>query len=327
MSRKKVLVLGGAGFIGAVLSKYLLEKDYDISVVDQCWFGNNLPKEIPLIQMDIFNLKASDLEPYHNVIFLAGLSNDPMAEFSPKDNFIYNTALPAYIGYVAREAGVKRMLYASSCSVYGHTNNQGFKESDTTICNYPYGVSKLQGEQALLALADENFSVVCLRQGTVCGYSPRMRLDLAINTMFKNAVQHSKITLSNHKIWRPILGLQDLCNAYHLALEATLEPANIFNISSFNTTVGELAKSVATFVESHYNKTVSITDQNIQDYRNYKVNTEKAQNLLGYIAKQTDQDIINELHEHIDLFRDFDDEIFYNIAVFKKMVLSKPIVA
>ncbi len=219
------------------------------------------------------------------------------------------------------------MFFASSCSVYGYTHNQAFKETDTTVCNYPYGVSKLQGEQSLLALADENFSVVCFRQGTVCGYSPRMRLDLAINAMFKNAIQHNQITLSNHKIWRPILGLDDLCKAYHLGIEATLEPKSIFNISSFNATVGELAKSVVAFVNNHFNRDVIITDKNIQDYRNYKVNIESAQTLLNYNPKQNDLDIIRNLHKHLDLFSDFDDEKFYNIEVFKKMILSKPVLA
>jgi nucleoside-diphosphate-sugar epimerase len=327
MNKKRILVLGGAGYIGTVLSEYLYKEGYNVTVVDQCWFGNNLRAQIPLIEMDIFRLTVKDLESYHTVLFLAGLSNDPMAEFSPKDNFIYNTALPAYIGYIAREAGVKRLFFASSCSVYGYTVNKAFSETDHTVCNYPYGISKLQGEQALLALADESFSVVCFRQGTVCGYSPRMRLDLAINTMFKNALQKGVITLSNHKIWRPILGLDDLCRAYHLAIEADLEQKNVFNISSFNTTVGELAKSVAAFVKEHYKQDVQITDQNIQDYRNYKVSIEKATSLLNYKPKQHVNHIIHNLHEHLASFSDFDDAKFYNIEVFKEMILSKVLVA
>lgn len=325
MKRKKILVLGGCGYIGTVLSPYLQQSGYDVTVVDLGWFGNELPEGFPLMQQDIFDLKPLDFENVDAVIFLAGLSNDPMAEFSPKDNFIYNTALPAYIGYLAKEAGVPRMIFASSCSVYGYTYNRTFTEDDVAISNYPYGVSKLQGEQSLLSLADENFSVLCFRQGTVSGYSPRMRLDLAINTMFKNALLTNRITLTNHKIWRPILGLNDLCQAYRLGLEWEASGGHVFNITSFNATIGELADAVAAFVKSHYNLDVTITDNNTQDYRNYKVSSEKAQHLLNYKPQQHDLDILNDLHEHLDKFSHFEEERFYNIEVFRKIMLNKPI--
>lgn len=318
--------MGGAGFVGSVLAPYLHKAGYQVTVADACWFGNYLPPEIELIQTDLFDLKQEDLVGYDSIIFLAGLSNDPMAEFSPKSNFILNTALPAYVGFLAREAGVKRIIYASSCSVYGYTLNKTYTEEDPAICNYPYGVSKLQGERSLLALAEENFQVICIRQGTVCGFSPRMRLDLAMNTMFKNALLNHQITLSNHRIWRPILGLEDLCQAYLKALDFTEEGGHLFNISSFNSTVGELANSVAKFIQEKFQFEVTITDQNIQDYRNYKVSTEKAKSLLHYQAKQNDLDIINNLYEHLDLFSDFTDERFYNIAVFKKLVAENTLV-
>ena len=322
---KKILILGGAGFIGTTLSPFLKECGYDITVVDIGWFGNHLPNNIHFIKADIFDLKINDLKAFHTVIFLAGLSNDPMAEFSPKDNFIYNTGLPAYIGYLAKEAGVKRVIFASSCSVYGYTHNRTFTEDDIAISNYPYGVSKLQGEKALLALADENFSVICFRQGTVCGYSPRMRLDLAINTMFKNALKNNIITLSNHKIWRPILGLTDLCNAYKLGVESNLEFGQVINLSSFNTTIGDLAKQVKEFMLACCGLEITITDSHVEDYRNYKVSTEKAENLLGFKAVQDGLSIIDDLYKNLAHFSDFNDESFYNIEVFKILMISKPI--
>ncbi len=323
MKHKNVLVLGGCGYIGSVLCPYLAEAGYDITVVDLCWFGNNLPDDIPVIQKDIFDMKQQELEGYDAIIFLAGLSNDPMAEFSPKDNFIYNTALPAYIGFIAKEAGVKQLIFASSCSVYGYTHNSTFTENDPAVCNYPYGVSKLQGEQALLSIADENFSVLCFRQGTVSGYSERMRLDLAINTMFKNALLKNEITLSNSKIWRPILGLQDLCRAYHLGLEAGLSRGNVFNICSFNATIGQLAQSVAAYVQEHFGVGVSISNNNTQDYRNYKVSAAKAQLVLNFHPQQHDLDILTDLHAHLHSFSNFDDERFYNIDIFKKIMTAK----
>lgn len=322
-NKHNVLVLGGAGYIGTTLAPYLQNNNCNVTVVDTNWFGNYLPSNINTIQKDIFDLNQNDLVGFDTVIFLAGLSNDPMAEFSPKDNFIYNTGMPAYIGFLAKEAGVKRLIFASSCSVYGYTHNSTFTEDDVAISNYPYGVSKLQGERSLLALADENFSVVCFRQGTVSGYSPRMRLDLALNTMFKNALNKGEITLSNPKIWRPILGLNDLCEAYLLAINSNLQQGEVINISSFNTTIGELAQTVKLFVKQQFGLEINITNQNVQDYRNYKVSTDKALQLLNYKPKQDAYSIMLDLHDTVDKYSSFDDERFYNILVFKKIMMNQ----
>lgn len=319
MKRKKILILGGAGYIGSVLAPRLQEEGYQITVVDIGWFGNRLPSSIRYIQDDAFNLKQQQFEGYDTVIFLAGLSNDPMAEFSPKDNFIYNTALPAYAGHMAKQAGVNRFIFASSCSVYGFTGNIEMDETGPALSAYPYGVSKLQGEKSLLALASDTFSVICFRQGTVSGYSPRMRLDLAINTMFKNAIQNREIILSNATIRRPILGLEDLSRAYTKAIESPLTGGHVFNICSFNTTIGELAERVADFVEKHHHLKVTITDKKVNDKRNYAVTNDKARCILNYNPIQNDLDIFFDLHRHLPLFSNFDDEIFSNIAVFKKI--------
>src|ERR1700730_18541131 len=117
----KLLIAGGAGYVGSVLIPKLLDRGYQVDVVDLFWFGNELPPQTGALQKDIFNLSVKDLEPYDQVIFLAGLSNDPMVEFSPSKNFIFHAAAPAYLAYTAKIAKVKRYVYASSCSVYGYT--------------------------------------------------------------------------------------------------------------------------------------------------------------------------------------------------------------
>src|SRR5262245_49415307 len=125
----KILLAGGAGYIGSALVPKLLDRGYDVDVIDLLWFGNNLPKKANIIQKDIFKLEEAELKSYEQVIFLAGLSNDPMAEFSPGKNFISNAAAPAYLGYLAKRAGVKRFIYAGSCSVYGYTVNELYDEN------------------------------------------------------------------------------------------------------------------------------------------------------------------------------------------------------
>ena len=169
----KILIAGGAGYIGSVLVPKLLGIGYAVDVLDLFWFGNHLPKETGVVQKDIFRVEENDVKGYDVVIFLAGLSNDPMAEFSPAKNFISNAAAPAYFAYVSKKAGVKKFIYAGSCSVYGYTVNELYDEDSPTVSDYPYGISKLQGERAVMQLAGDGFSAITLRQGTVCGYSPR----------------------------------------------------------------------------------------------------------------------------------------------------------
>ncbi len=112
----RTLIAGGAGYVGSALIPQLLERGQSIDVVDLFWFGNHLDPQVGVIHKDIFDLQTSDLAGYDQVVFLAGLSNDPMAEFSPAKNFIYNAAAPAYLAYTAKKAGAKRFIYASSCS-------------------------------------------------------------------------------------------------------------------------------------------------------------------------------------------------------------------
>src|SRR6202042_1555402 len=235
----KVLIAGGAGYVGNVLIPKLLDRGYKVDVVDLFWFGNHLPRQVSILNKDIFHLSVEDLETYDQVIFLAGLSNDPMAEFSPSMNFIFNAAAPAYLGYIAKNAKVKRYIYASSCSVYGYTENELFDETRPVSSSYPYGISKLQGEQAVMQLVSDEFSVISLRKGTISGYSPRMRLDLIINTMFKTAMRDRVITVNNPAIWRPILSIEDAANAYVRAIEASDRISGIFNVASGNYTVGK----------------------------------------------------------------------------------------
>ena len=120
----KILIAGGAGYIGSVLVPKLLERGYDVDVLDLLWFGNFLPKEIRILKKDVFDITEEELKGYEQVIFIAGLSNDPMAEYSPSKNFIDNASAPTYLAYISKRAGVKRFLHGGLCSVYGYTVNE-----------------------------------------------------------------------------------------------------------------------------------------------------------------------------------------------------------
>lgn len=315
----KLLVAGGAGYIGSVLIPKLLDRGYQIDVVDLFWFGNHLPADTRVIHKDIFELTVEDLAGYDQVVFLAGLSNDPMAEFAPNKNFVYNAAAPAFLAYIAKKAGVKRYVYASSCSVYGYTDNELFDEARPVSSSYPYGISKLQGEHAAMYLADENFSVIALRKGTASGYSPRMRFDLILNTMFKCAVRDNRITVNNPSIWRPIVGTEDAANAYIRAIEASEKISGIFNIASGNYTVGEAADLVRAAVEEMLGIRVNLEIKHIRDLRNYKVSIQKAENVLSFHPNNNVKSIVASLVENMDKFRDWDNPLYYNILTLKAL--------
>jgi len=234
-------------------------------------------------------------------------------------NFIFNAAAPAYLGYIAKKAKVKRYIYASSCSVYGYTENELFDETRPVSSSYPYGISKLQGEQAAMQFVDDNFSVIALRKGTISGYSPRMRFDLIINTMFKNAVREGVITVNNPSIWRPILAMDDAATAYIRAVEANPSISGIFNVASGNYTVGEVADLVKAGVEERLNKPVTLNIKHIQDFRNYKVSTAKASNTLSFHARGDVRAIVDTLVDNQDKFQDWDNPEYSNIQSFKKL--------
>jgi nucleoside-diphosphate-sugar epimerase len=315
----KILVAGGAGYIGSVLIPQLRERGYEVNVIDLFWFGNHLPKEVGIINKDIFDLEVKDLNGYDQVIFLAGLSNDPMAEYSPAENFISNGSAPPFLAYTAKKAGVKRFIYAGSCSVYGYTVNELYDETCPAVSTYPYGISKLQGENAIMQMQDNNFSVIGLRQGTVSGYSPRMRFDLVVNTMFKFAVSEGAITVNNPAIWRPILAIKDAATAYIRAVEANPEISGIFNVASGNYTVGEIGDLVKSGVKKYLGLDVHLYIKHIQDYRNYKVSIEKAKKVLSFHPKNDVETIVEDLVAHREKFRDYDNPNYYNIQVFKQI--------
>ena len=318
----KILVAGGAGYIGSKLVPQLLERGYEIDVLDLFWFGDYLPDKVQRIRKGIFDFKADEIKNYQQVIFLAGLSNDPMAEYSPGLNFIHNAAAPAYLGYIAKNAGVSRFIYAGSCSVYGYTENELYDENSPAISNYPYGISKLQGERAVLQMIDKNFSVICLRQGTVSGYSPRMRLDLIVNTMFRSALLDEVITVNNPAIWRPVLSIKDAVTAYTRAIESDLSISGIFNITSGNYTVGEVADLVKSCLKNNMQRKVSLKILHRQDYRNYKVSIEKAQNILSFKPRYDINEIVLDLIENYDKFKDLKNPRYYNIEMFKSLKLD-----
>ena len=319
-----ILIAGGSGYIGTLLSEKLENSNHNVSILDLMWFGNNFSNSPHIIKKDILKISENDIAEYDTVIFMAGLSNDPMANFSPSMNFVQNISAPTYLAYISKKVGVKRFVYACSCSIYGYTKDQEISEDmDSTqypsITTHPYGISKKIGELGILGLKDDDFSPISLRKGTIGGWSPRMRFDLVINAMTKSAITTGKINVSNPDIWRPIVDVRDVVDAYILAIEADRSINGAFNIVENNYNLKEIAKEIQ--------KTLSVNGincdivyNNIEDVRNYKASNNKAKTILGFNPKFKIKDTVKYLINNIPNNFNFENPNYYNIEIFKKIL-------
>ena len=316
----RVLVPGGAGYVGSVLVPELLRRGHEVKIIDLLWFGNHLPKECEVIQKDVKDVTNAELRWSDTLIYLSGLSNDPMAEYSPLENYISNASLTAYLAQKAKENKVERFIFASSCSVYGFTTDRQVDEEETPSPQFPYGIAKLMAERALLALMDTYFNVIILRKGTVGGYSARMRYDLVVNTMTKAALQQGKLVVRNTKLWRPVVDINDVAEAYCLALEAGSWVSGIYNIVERNYTILQLGETVAQTIEDAGKPKPRIETYDRFDLRNYKANGQKAKDYLGFSPRFTVKDTVGELIKRVKggQAADFDNPNYINLEVMKR---------
>lgn len=313
---RKIVLCGGAGYVGSALVPELMSRGWDVTSIDLGWFGDHLPDGCVKVWGDAKDVKVEDLKDVECVVWLAGLSNDPMAGFDPSANFIENAAIPAYLCYLAKQAGVRRFVHGGSCSVYGNMPRSVLTEAHHPRPQFPYGIAKLQAETGCLPLVDDAFSVICLRKGTVSGYSPRMRFDLLINTMVKDALTRGVITVNNPAIGRPILAMRDAVDAYCVAIEASPSVSGVFNIVSENLSIGLTAEAVQHALAEHGVK-VEIDRRWEIDPRDYQVSGDKAKQILGFSPKYYAEDVVDDIMEHD--YGDMTDSNYYNIRRFKEI--------
>jgi len=315
---KNILIAGGAGYIGTQLTQKLNKRGYKVTVIDLLWFGNFLPKSVNLWEKNIMDITVEELKEFDAVIFMAGLSNDPMANFNPPMNFVENSAVPSYLAYASKKAGIKRFIYASSCSVYGYTANKLMDETSKVKPEYPYGISKLAGEKAILNLTTDDFRPIVLRKGTVGGWSQRMRYDLVVNAMTKSALTEGKIVVHNPSLWRPIIDIDDVADAYVRSLEANLEISGIYNICYDNYTIGRLADEIHRELLDN-GLEIEVKILNRQDVRNYKATNAKAKIELDFVPKISPRQSVKNILSNIGDDYDFFDKNYYNIKIFEEL--------
>ena len=291
----RVLVTGGAGYVGSALTSALIERGDQVRVIDCGFFGlDHVDSKAEVIAGNILEFDRAWLEGVSAVVHLAGLSNDPMAAFSPSLNYVLNAGGAAIVAQAAKDAGVRRFIFSSTCSVYGMDDASTLDEDHPARPQFPYAISKLMAERLFACLTDDQFRPIVLRKGTVVGCSPRMRFDLVTNTMVKTAVTEGRIVIHNPELWRPLIDVEDACRAYLCALDADLSVTGVFNISARNFTLGELGGLVASGVRDSGIDVVIHTEHR-SDVRSYRVQTDKATRVLNFVPRKPMSQTVKEL--------------------------------
>jgi nucleoside-diphosphate-sugar epimerase len=283
----RVLITGSEGYIGPVMARTLWRAGHEVSGLDAGYFAGCTFGEpgivIPRTQKDLRDVTSADLVGYDAVVHLAALSNDPMGDFNPELTSDINFRASVRLARAAKTAGVSHFLYASSCSVYGGAGGDAAATEDSPLDPLtPYAVSKVRSEEAISALADRHFSPVFLRNATAYGVSPRMRLDLVLNTLTAWAHTNGVVRILNDGTpWRPIVHIEDISRAFAAVLDAPrhLVHNQAFNvgITSENYQVRELAEIVAGAVPGCR---IEYAGSGEPDRRSYRVDFSKIANLV-----------------------------------------------
>lgn len=326
---KTVLITGGAGYVGSVLIPKLLPL-YCVRVYDKLLFGDfplrKYKNKINLIIGDIRNIAPSVLTDVYAVIHLAGLSTDPTAQFNPRETDLINHLATERLARLCKIFNIKRFLFASTCSVYFDFNNALNpplrQETDTVNPVSCYAVTKRCAEQSLLELADSHFQPIIFRQGTIYGYSPRMRYDLVFNSFVRDGYCKKSLRLDGGgNVWRPFIDIQDVVNIYAQALAMPLKRigGQIFNMVDTNLRIIDLAKEVQRFIRKKTQETLGLQITPAVATRNYKADPASFKRTFKFKPQRTLYEAFTEiwnLIQHMDM-TDLYSPIYHNDLWFR----------
>jgi len=328
---KSVLVTGGAGYVGAVLIPKLLAKGYKVKVVDLYMYGDGVLDSVKAnpnlkqIKGDIRDkeLLEKEIPGIDAIIHLACISNDPSFELNPAlaKSINYDAFIP--LVKIAKKNKVKRFIYASSSSVYGIKDEEKVTEELSLEPLTDYSKYKMLCEEVLIKEKVPGFTILILRPSTVCGYSPRLRLDLTVNILTNHAVNKRKITVFGGNQKRPNIHIEDMTDLYIKTLEYPdkLIDGKIFNAGYENFTVMQLAEKVRKVISKDIPIEVTATDDN----RSYQVCSEKIKKELGFSAKHSVEEAIEDLRDAFTAGKipnSMDDMRYYNIKTMKSINLK-----
>ena len=326
-----ILITGGAGYIGAVTVLELLDKGYAVRVLDKFLYGDypleDVRSRVQCVQGDILNMDTALLEDIDAVIHLAGLSNDPTAEFNPAANRKLNTEATGNLAEHCKSCGIKRFIFGSSCSVYdkGMMAEDTIQDENSIVePRAAYATSKSAAEQILLSMTDQHFQPTILRQGTVYGWSPRMRYDLVVNTFVRSAFENNKLTVHcGGEMWRPLVDVVDVARCYLACLQADLDKVGgeIFNLAHRNYRILELAHRVKKALEDTMQVDIEV-EYGSRTARDYRVSTEKMSRVIGFRPQRDVTESAKGIAEKIQagINADFYNPRYYNILWLELMV-------
>jgi len=325
---KKVYITGGAGYVGAILVPKLLAKGYEVSVIDLMIYGEDVLPEHPNLTKIRGDIRDAELLqntiPGHDaVIHLACISNDPSFDLNPDLGKSINLDAFEPMVQIAKNGGVKRFIYASSSSVYGIKQEPNVTEEMSLEPLTDYSKFKAMCEEILAKYQTEDFTTLTIRPSTVCGYSPRQRLDLVVNILTNLAINRGEITVFGGTQKRPNIHIEDMTDLYCLLLELPKEQigGKVYNAGYENHPVAELATIVKEVVGPGVNITTSPTD----DLRSYHVSSQKIADELGFVAKHSINDAVKDLKEAFDkglLPDSLSDPKYFNVKLMQNIELE-----
>ena len=312
----KILVTGGCGYKGHILIPKLLERGYDVIVFDTQWFGNFLipHKNLNVIKGDVRDIESIPLDGVDCIIHLSSIANDPCSDLDPKLTWEISALATMQLADKARRIGIKHFIYASSGSVYGIKDEPEVTEDLKLEPISEYNKTKMVGERVLLSY-ENDMVVQIVRPATVCGYSPRMRLDVAVNLLTMQALTKGKITIFGGDQVRPNIHIDDVTDLY-LHLIDHPEFTGIYNAGFENISIKDIANLITELIPAE----VSVASSN--DPRSYRVNSDKIL-ATGFKPKKTVEDAIKEIIQKYKNNELKDEDHFYNLKWMQQKVLTR----
>ena len=329
---KSVLVTGGAGYVGSLLTPQLLKLGYKVTVYDIMYFGDEfLPKQNPnlkIVDGDIRDTAklAEAMKGIDVVISLACISNDASFELDEKLSTSINLDAFEPMVVAAKRAGVKRFIYASSSSVYGVSEAPDVTEDHPLVPLTLYNKYKGMCEPLLFKHQTKDFVCTVIRPATLCGYAPRQRLDLSVNILTNHAINNGKITVFGGSQKRPNLHVQDMCDVYEMLLTVPDEKiaGEIFNAGFQNMSIMDIALTAKRVVQEIFPEKgdIPIVTTPTDDIRSYHVNSDKIQRILGFKPRFAVEDAIRDLCAAFKagkLPKSLEDTFYFNLRRLKEV--------
>ncbi len=312
----KIFVTGGCGYKGHVLIPKLLERDYEVISFDLQWFGNYLKphKNLEIIKGDVRDIDNIPLSGVDCIIHLSSIANDPCGDLDPKLTWEVSALATMQLADKAKRMGIKRFIYASSGSVYGVKEELQVTEDLELKPISEYNKTKMVGERVLLSYQND-MVVQIVRPATVCGLSPRMRLDVSVNLLTMQALAKGKITVFGGDQVRPNIHIEDITDLY-LHLIDHPEITGIFNAGFENISIMDIAKLITKYIPVEIEVTPS------SDPRSYRINSDKLLS-TGFKPKKRVEDAVREIIKSYQSGELKDEDHFYNLLWMEKTVLLK----